>query len=245
MTITKTPTREKALPSLPRQKSTQLQQVSARGDLHLTMSYADFLTQVDESKQAEWVNGEAIIFMPPGRRHQDLVTFLVTLLGVFVKHFQLGELLVAPFEMKISLDGNAREPDLLFVAQEHLDRLTEQRLVGPADLVVEVISPESVYRDRSDKFDEYEAAGIREYWLIDARPGKEQAHFWALSATGHYQALPVDQDGIVRSLVLADFWLKVDWLLQEPKPNPLLLFAEIVGLPPAISELFRPRPHTE
>ena len=236
---------EKTLTSLPRQNSRQMQQVPARGDLHLSMSYADFLTQVDEAKQAEWVNGETIIFMPPGRRHQDLVTFLAALLRIFVEHFQLGELLVAPFEMKMSLDGNAREPDLLFVAHEHLDRLTEQRLIGPADLVVEVISPESVYRDRSDKFDEYEAAGIREYWLVDARPGKEQAHFWALSAAGRYQALPVEQDGIVRSLVLTDFWLKVDWLLQEPKPNPLLLFTEIIGLPPAISELFRPRPRTE
>ena len=49
------------------------------------------------------------------------------------------------------------------MAREHLERLTEARLSGPADLVVEVVSDDSVARDRADKFYEYQAAGITEY----------------------------------------------------------------------------------
>jgi Uma2 family endonuclease len=95
--------------------------------------------------------------------------------------------------------------------------------------VVEVISPESVYRDRSDKFDEYQAAGVREYWLLDARPGQRQASFWVLDQHGRYRAAMVDDNGVYRSTAISDFWLNVNWLWQTQKPSPILLFAEIVG----------------
>ncbi len=64
--------------------------------------------------------------------------------------------------MKLSPEGSAREPDLLFAAEAHRARITPRRIQGPADLVVEVISPESAARDRSEKFDEYQQAGVRE-----------------------------------------------------------------------------------
>ncbi|MEJ7756097.1 MAG: Uma2 family endonuclease [Nocardioidaceae bacterium] len=51
-------------------------------------------------------------------------------------------------------------------------------LDGAADLAIEIISPESIGRDRGEKFVEYEAAGIREYWLID--PERRQAEFYRL-----------------------------------------------------------------
>ena len=50
------------------------------------------------------------------------------------------------------------------MATEHLDRLTDSHLSGPADLAVEIVSPDSLGRDRGDKFAEYGAAGIPEYW---------------------------------------------------------------------------------
>lgn len=43
---------------------------------------------------------------------------------------------------------------------------------GTPDLIVEVTSPESLARDRGEKYVEYEAAGVREYWLID--PDRQQ-----------------------------------------------------------------------
>lgn len=196
---------------------------------HIAISYAEWLDTFDEGTHTEWVDGEAIVFMPPTEEHQEVVTFLVEVLGSFIRHFGLGKLLAAPFEMKLTPESNAREPDILFVDKEHLTRLTGKRLEGPADLVVEVISPESVYRDRSDKFDEYQAAGVREYWLIDARPGQRQASFWVLDQNSRYRAAPIDDTGVYRSAVVSGFWFKVDWLWQPQKPSPILLLAEIVG----------------
>src|SRR4051794_27975656 len=133
------------------------------------MSYEEFVAQIDEGAHAEWINGEAIVFMPPKERHQALANFLEVLLTFFVNFFELGIVRDAPYEMRTNPDGSAREPDLLFIAREHLDRVTENGLAGPADLVVEIISEESFKRDRDDKFYEYEAAGIPEYWLFDPR----------------------------------------------------------------------------
>jgi Uma2 family endonuclease len=203
------------------------------------MSYEEFLAWADEDTHAEWEDGEVIIFMPPKTRHQDIATFLATLLRLFVDFFQLGEVLTAPFEMKVSPESPAREPDILFVAREHRERLTEDRLVGPADLIVEVISDDSVHRDRVRKFYEYQGAGVREYWIIDPRPGQEQADFWVLNEEGKYQPVPVGEDGVYRSTVIPGFWLRVDWLWEEELPDPLMTFGEIVGFPPEVLETLR------
>jgi Uma2 family endonuclease len=84
------------------------------------------------------------------------------------------------------LENSGREPDILFIANVHLERLLENRLDGPADLVVEVISTESLRRDREDKYKEYREAGILEYWVIDPRPGKQRADFYYLNENGDY-----------------------------------------------------------
>lgn len=197
----------------------------------LRMSYEEYLAWADEDKIVEWVDGEVIVHMPPKDRHQDVVIFLVSLLRFFADFFQLGKVRAAPFEMKLSPRGPAREPDILFVAQQHLDRLTEERVAGPADLVVEVVSEDSVTRDRVKKFYEYQAFGVREYWVIDSRPGKAQADFWLADENGQYQRVPIGDDGIYRSATVPGFWLRVDWLWAETLPDPLLTFAEIAGFP--------------
>ena len=195
----------------------------------LRMSYEEYLAWAGEDVHAEWVNGEVIVQMPPKPRHQQVVAFLLRLLGQFIELFQLGRLLPVPLEMRAIPDGPAREPDLLFVAREHLDRLTEARLSGPADLVVEVVSDDSVARDRADKFYEYQAAGIREYWIIDPRPGYERVDFFVLDDKGRYRPVPVEPDGRYHSTVLARLWFQVDWVLTPEPPEVLQALAQIVG----------------
>ena len=200
-------------------------------ETRLKMSYEEFLALPGEHAHAEWMDGEVIQIMPPKIRHQDVVMFLASLMRFFVNFYRLGTVLPAPVEMKATSDGPAREPDILFVRRENLARLTENRLQGPADLVVEVISNESVGRDRGDKFYEYQAAGIPEYWLFDPRPGLERADFWVLDETGRYRPVPIDAQGIYRSTVIPGFWLRVDWLWADELPDPQQTFAQIAGFP--------------
>jgi Uma2 family endonuclease len=178
------------------------------------MTYEEFLEWCPESKLAEWVNGEGILLPPPSLRHQDVIAFLCDLLRWFVRTNDLGRVYFAPTQMRLKNSG--REPDILFVAKEHQDRFRELYIDGPADLVVEVISPAGRSRDRVEKFREYQEAGVREYWLID--PVREEAEFYSLGEDGVYQRLPIDADSMMHSHVLVGFWFRVEWLWQEPLP---------------------------
>lgn len=198
-----------------------------------SMSYDEFQTCAEEGIHAEWVDGEVVVFMPPKTIHQHIVGFLYNLLSLYVSFFDLGTVLMAPFEMRARPDGPAREPDLLFIAREHLDRLTTERLNGPADLIVEVVSDSSVARDRVDKFYEYQAIAVREYWIIDPRPGKERVDCYALTTQGRFQAIIPDEHGRYHATVLPRFWFRPDWFQQETFPNPVTILAEICGRAPA------------
>jgi Uma2 family endonuclease len=200
------------------------------------MSFEEFLHWEHEGI-AEWVNGEATI-MAVVETHQRILHFLMTLLENFVKLYGLGRLLSEPYVMRATPEGAGREPDIMFVATEHFARIEPRYLNGPADLIIEVVSDESVTRDRVDKFDEYEEAGVREYWIIDPRPRRQRADFYMLNRQGRYQPVPVDEDGIYRSTVLPDFWLKVDWLWASNLDHwPALI--EIVGMERLIETLKR------
>jgi Uma2 family endonuclease len=195
----------------------------------LRMSYEEFLAWSDEDVHAEWVNGEVIVQIPPKEPHQRVVAFLMSLMALFIELYKLGRLLPAPFEMRAMPGGSAREPDLMFIAREHLDRLSPERLSGPADLVVEVISDDSVARDRADKFYEYQEAGVREYWILDSRPGRERADFYVLDEKGRYCPVPPAPDSRYDSTVLPGFWLQVDWVVSAEPPAVLTALAQIVG----------------
>ncbi|MFN8486607.1 MAG: Uma2 family endonuclease [Caldilineaceae bacterium] len=218
---------------------TPTDETELRAEQRIPMSYEEFLALDGEHQHAEWEEGVTIIFMPATPRHQDIVTFLAALIRLFSEFFQLGRVYTAPVEMKVSPTSNAREPDLLFVTKEHLGWIDEKRLTGPADLAVEVISPESASRDQKKKLREYEAAGVKEYWVLDARPGRQVAQFWQLNAHGRYQAEAINEDGIYHSLVLKGFWLDVAWFSAAELPDPLFTFAQIVGLPQDMVERLR------
>ena len=129
--------------------------------------------------------------------------------------------------MKTGPNLPGREPDVLFIAAENFSRLKQNHLEGPADLVVEIISPDDPHRDRVDKFSEYQRGGVREYWLID--PDQKRADFHLPGAEGLFEPVPSDADGIYRSTVLKGLWLRVDWLWQEPLP-PLMSVLKEWGL---------------
>ena len=152
----------------------------------LPMSYDEYLALPDHVHKAglvEWADDEAIFHMPPNINHQDLTLFFSALLKLFVDHFKLGRVFASPVEVKLP-GGQSREPDVLFISNEHLSRVAQQRIEGAPDLIIEVVSPESVGRDLDRKFGEYQDAGVQEYWIIDPRPRRRQAP--VLSAGGRW-----------------------------------------------------------
>jgi len=178
------------------------------------VTFEQFLQWVDEDDYAEWVDGLVIFKGTESAAHQHLLGFLICLLRWFIEDYAAGGLFSSPFLMKLPHSGRA--PDLLFIAQENLPRLKEYYLDGPADWVIEIVSPKSVLRDRGTKYAEYEAGGVREYWIID--PQAKRADFFVLDDEGRYQRATPDVVGKYGSAVLPGFWINVNWLWKASLP---------------------------
>ena len=194
----------------------------------LNMSYEAYLEFATEDQLTEWVDGEVIIMPPPTTRHQDILSFLDRLLGLFVAYFKLGKVMVAPVEVRLWADGPARQPDVLFVSTEKLSQLDERRLEGGPNLVIEIISPGSVTEDRQRKFGEYEQAGVAEYWIIDPRPYQEHAEFFVLNDDGKYESALLDDHGRFFSSVLPNLWIDANWFKSADLPDPQRTLAKIM-----------------
>ena len=179
------------------------------------MTFEEFLQFGGEDRWAEWIDGEVIIMYSASTRHQEIVLFLAQVLGIYVRTKNSGDVFIAPFAMKLKAEKRGREPDLLFVSREKKHLIEPTFLNGAADLVVEVISPESIGRDRGDKFVEYESAGVREYWLIDYE--RNRAEFYELATDGLYRL--AQTDGTFHSKVLEGFFVREDWFWQENLPT--------------------------
>lgn len=166
------------------------------------VSFEDFLKTYSE-QHAEWLMGKVILIVSNNTIHQRIQMFLGTLVNLFLNLTGMGEILSAGTPMHISDQQPAREPDLMVVLIDNRERIQQQWLEGPADIVVEIVSSESTVRDRGDKFAEYQAAGVPEYWLID--PIHRDANFWILNANGDYEPHPLDAQGRLTSVVLPGF----------------------------------------
>src|SRR5215203_7270789 len=66
-------------------------------------------------------------------------------------------------------DGNGIQLDLVFVSNERTAIIAERGIDGSPDLVVEVLSPSTRYRDLGAKKRCHAAAGVPHYWIMDRR----------------------------------------------------------------------------
>lgn len=192
-----------------------------------TISYEDFLVRY-EGIRAEWVDGEVELKMSVSDIHQEISIFLLRLMTEFVEAFDLGRVFQLEFQMKLARERRGREPDLFFVQKSRLDRLQRNHFDGPGDLVIEIVSTDSVQRDYEDKFKEYQSGGVPEYWLID--PLSQQVSFFQRDADGLFQKIAPKSDGIYYSAGLPGFWVREEWFWQSPAPSMPAMRKEF-GLP--------------
>lgn len=179
------------------------------------ISFDDFLSAYD-GVHAEWVDGEVLLMSPGNERQSKLTGFLHAILQSWAESHDLGEVYVPPFTVRTG-EGTGREPDVFFVRREHLDRVRKTHVAGAPDLVIEISGRESRGRDRGEKFFEYEAAGIPEYWLIDAE--REKVEAYRMDADGRYALIPLGDPPVLRSEVLAGVSIPVAWLWERPLPR--------------------------
>jgi Uma2 family endonuclease len=167
---------------------------------------------LDTNRLVELSDGKVEMLEMPTIFHQIIVVRLIRMLDAFIVAHGLGQVLVAPTRVRLR-SGKYREPDLVFVAAAHLDRMGELYVSAP-DLVAEVISPDDPQRDRVTKMQEYAQAGIPEYWLLDPR-----------TATLEVYALRHDEYTLARRLRAGDE----------------LTSDQLPGFTLAVADVFKPR----
>ena len=192
------------------------------------MTYEEFIDWAGEDVRAEWVKGRVVEFMPPTDRHQSLLAWLVTLFSVFLEHNRSGDVLPAPFEMKLDVVPSSRQPDIIVSLASSAGRRDGKRLNGAADLAVEIISDDSVTRDRRDKFAEYALGGVSEYWIIDPRIGRYSFQAYQLADEDYYVPIPADDSGRIASNIIRGLRFDPAWIGRTPLPKAIGLFLAMV-----------------
>ena len=172
---------------------------------------ADYDQLPDDGPRHELIDGVLIEMPGPSVLHQRLVGWLFRIMAGFVQRDHLGEVFLTPLDVELS-DGRVVQPDILFVSSARSGVITDARIVGAPDLVVEISSPTTRDRDLIGKRNAYREAGVREYWFVDV--DERTLTVWVASEGG-WDALGANERGHAQSTVLPG--LTVD---------PVTLFAE-------------------
>jgi Uma2 family endonuclease len=147
--------------------------------------------------------------------HDRLTAYFRQLLDAYFVMTKIGRVRSAPFVMR--LEESYREPDLQVILNTNSAQLTDTAMIGPADICIEVVLPESAPRDYGDKFVEYETAGVPEYWIID--PLRQRCDFNRRGEADVYHKISPDDQGLYRTPLLLRFALHVPTLWEPELPD--------------------------
>lgn len=156
----------------------------AQPKTRLTVAEFYELPEYEAETHLELINGEVVYNVGAIPKHQDIVGAIYVYLWFYVSQ-QGGRTFQAPIEIQLDAE-NHFEPDVLYLKPGSKCIVTEKRLEGAPDLVVEVLSPSSAKRDRQEKFEAYQRNGVQEYWIAD--PAHETLEVWTLN-NGQFKRL--------------------------------------------------------
>jgi len=179
----------------------------------------EYFQEAPESQIVEFEDGDLIVPSPVNVRHQRLVGFLSFLLRGYVESHSLGEVLNGPGVVRLR-PGLDYEPDIFVVATAQQGQVSEQYFAGAPALAVEVISPSTRRRDLRTKASSYRTHNVPEYWAVDPERRILYQHRLPEAPAEPYLIVPYTAERL-DSQSIAGFWLKVDWLWQEPLPKHL------------------------
>jgi Uma2 family endonuclease len=184
----------------------------------------EFYAWPDDGFDWQYLGGEMVMEPSPSDRHEDLFSFLHTLLRIYVD--ERGGGVVRGSRSAMRLDEKwSPQPDLMVVREERRQALGEQRLEGAADLVIEILSRGHPEIDLRRKLPRYREERIPEIWMIDPLERSVQVETWG--DAGHTSRTLAA--GRLDSTVVRGFWIEVAWLWQEPLPSSAACLRQILG----------------
>ncbi|MFN0075938.1 MAG: Uma2 family endonuclease [Prosthecobacter sp.] len=173
-----------------------------------------FYAEVTPDMKAEFINGEVIMHSPALARHTATRRNLTALLNPFVISRDLG--IVHDEKTLCVFPRNDYEPDVVFFGPTKAATITPDTMkFPPPDFACEVLSESTEKRDRGVKFQDYQAHGVAEYWIID--PVAQHVEQFVLDAAGCYSLRQKSSSGDFTSTVIPGFTIPVDAIFDEKR----------------------------
>lgn len=134
-------------------------------------SYADYLTW-PEGERCEIIDGIAYMQAAPSPIHQEVLVSLVAQIYSYLLD-KPCKVYPAPFSVKLTSGKEKKdedikkvvEPDITIVCD--LSKIDQKGCNGAPDMIIEIVSPSSARIDKLIKFNQYEKAGVKEYWVVE------------------------------------------------------------------------------
>jgi Uma2 family endonuclease len=169
----------------------------------------DYEALPDEPR-CELIFGRFYLSPSPSIVHQVVTGLFYQHLYAIAKEVR-GKAYIAPLDVTLA-EHSVVQPDVFYISPQRKS-LRGERIEGAPDLVVEVLSPGTARRDRSDKLALYAESGVREYWVADFF--ERQIEFLVNEGGRFVVALPERGEYRSRALPeiridLAAFWKRVE-----------------------------------
>ncbi len=138
-------------------------------DLNKMYTYADYFKWKFEER-VELLKGKIFEMSGPNRVHQKLVLKLGSSLSFFLENSSC-EVYIAPFDVRLPRKSK-NDKDIITVVQPDVcvicdkSKLDDRGCLGAPDIVIEVLSPSNNKKDLKYKYQIYEEAGVKEYWVV-------------------------------------------------------------------------------
>jgi Uma2 family endonuclease len=175
-------------------------------------TYQDYC-QWGEDKQWEIIDGIPYNMAPaPIERHQRILLWLGRKIGNALEGKKCIPY-IAPFDVVLS-ESDIVQPDLLVVCDPQ--KITTKNIQGAPDLVIEIISPSTIKRDRWTKKRLYEQHGVKEYIIVDGEGAFSEQYI-------------LDEYGKFQEAIVVDF--DEELTIQTAENLPLIL-KEALDIPP-------------
>jgi Uma2 family endonuclease len=172
---------------------------------HEAQKRIDFYNTITEQEKAEFINGEIILHSPVKLKHNKVSKYILKLLDNYVDEHNLGY--VGIEKVLIALTRNDYEPDICFFGNEKSENFQPNQMRFPApDLVVEILSKSTEFRDRGIKFEDYEAHRVSEYWLVDTDLKVVEQY---ILVNDKYELRLKASEAVIESLAIKDFKVSI------------------------------------
>lgn len=191
-------------------------------DINRIYAYSDYLTWRLQER-VELIKGKIFKMTPaPSLSHQQVSGAIYREVSNFLKN-KACQAFTAPFDVRLPKKGEKEiytvvQPDITIVCDE--SKLDERGCLGAPDLVVEIVSPSSVDKDLHEKYEQYQEAGVKEYWIVF--PGEGVISVFILNEEGKYAPVkPYSFMDIIHSTAVPGLKIAVTDVfpkkLQEPE----------------------------